>query len=108
GVLARLFGLAQHRLAQRERHEERVFRIAEEADRRAVPGVEDDAVVDRDVLDRLGQVVREARLEADLLGDRLLRIADQVYEHDAADKRSVSRVEHRATWIDGAGAGLAI
>jgi hypothetical protein len=44
---------ADHRLAQRQRHEERVFRIAEEADRRAITRVEDDAVVDGDVLDRL-------------------------------------------------------
>ena len=74
-----------------KRHEERVFRIAEEADRRAVAGVEDDPVVDRDVLDRFGEVVGEARLEADLLRDGLLRIAHQVDEHDAADEGSVCR-----------------
>ena len=75
--------------------------IAEEADRRAVAGVEDDAVVDRDVLDRFGEVVGEAGLEANLLGDRLLRIADQVDEHDAANERSVGLIEHRATLDDG-------
>jgi hypothetical protein len=36
--------LAHHRLAQAKRHEERVFRIAEEADGRAIARVEDDPV----------------------------------------------------------------
>src|SRR5690606_8949533 len=75
-------------------YEEGVFRVSEEADGRAVPGVEDDAVVDGDVLDGLRQVVREARLEADLLGDRLLGVPDQVDEDDTADESSVCRILH--------------
>ena len=80
------------RLAQREAHEQRVLRVAEEGERRAVAGVEDDAVVGRDVRQRLGQQRVQPLLVEDLLGDRLLRVLDDVEKHDAADEGAVDAV----------------
>ena len=77
-----------------EAHVQRVLRIAEEGERRAVAGVEDDAVVGRDVRQRLRQQRVQSLLEEDLLGDGLLRVLDHVEKHDAADEGAVDRGLH--------------
>jgi hypothetical protein len=87
--------LLHHHLAQLQGYDEGILRIAEEADGGAVSRIQDDAVVDRDVLDGLGEVAGEAGLEADLLGDRLLGITDEVDEHHTADESAVRLIEHR-------------
>ena len=58
-------------------HEQRVLRVAREADRGTVPGVENDAIGLRDVLERLGEQVVEPALHRELAGNRLFRIARQ-------------------------------
>src|SRR3970282_2117634 len=89
------------RLAQREAHVERVLRITEEGERRAVAGVEDDAVVGRDVRQRLRQQRVQSLLEEDLLGDGLLRVLDHVEKHDAADEGAIDRGLHYLTRMPG-------
>src|SRR3970282_2529407 len=95
------------RVAQREAHVERVLRIAEEGERRTVAGVEDDAVVGRDVRKRLRQQRVQPFLEEDLLGDGLLRVLAHVEKPDAADEGAVDRGLHYLTrmpgWAPGSG-----
>ena len=81
-------------VAQPRRDEERVLGIADEADRRAVAGIENDAVVDRDAAQRLGEQRVEAVLELALLDDGLARILDDVDEQNAADQGSVLEFRH--------------
>ena len=70
------------------RHEQRVFRVTDQAYRRAIAGVEDDAVSDGNILQRLRQQCVETILQPDLLGNRLARVLDNVEKHDAANEGS--------------------
>jgi hypothetical protein len=78
-----------HRVAELQADDERLLGVAEEADRGAVTGVEDDAVLGGDLAQRLHQELVERLLDLALLRDRALRVADEVHAHHAADEGAV-------------------
>ena len=51
-------------------NEEGVLRVTEKAHRRTIPGIENDALLQRDIGERIGEHRREAVLEQNLLRDR--------------------------------------
>ena len=61
-------GLARA-LVDLHRHEQRFFRLAEQTERHAVAGVDDDAIAFLDAGDRLADDLVEAHLHGDLQGD---------------------------------------
>ena len=79
---------------QRDANEQRILGIADKTDRRAVAGVENDAIVRGDILERLGEQRVELLFEPDLFGNRLPRILDDIDEDDAADECPVSPRQH--------------
>src|SRR5438034_1262199 len=86
--------LAGNGIAEAHSSEQGVFGVSEKAHGRAVPGVEDDAVVGGDAGDRLGQNGVEACLQRYLLGDRALRVLDAVEKEHAADECSIGMLRH--------------
>jgi hypothetical protein len=83
--------------------EQCIFGIAEKIHSDAVAGIEHDAVVDRDVLNRLGDRRVELLFYLELLGDLLLGVFDDIHEQDGANERPIGAVEHSRGLEDAAG-----
>jgi hypothetical protein len=72
-------------LAHAERNLQRVADISEKTQGGAVAGIEDDAVIYRNIADCHGKIGIEALFERNLPGDRLPGILDDIQEQHAAD-----------------------
>ncbi len=85
---------ARGALAHRQADDHRVLRVAEEHHRRAVAGVDQHAVAALEQVERFGERVIELLLDLLLLGDRLLRVGDEVEKQHAADQSAAGFVRH--------------
>src|SRR5262249_42871547 len=80
------------------------FRVTEECDGGAVAGIEDDAVALRNGLECLRDLIVEGFLQPVLLGNRPLRVADDVQEQHAANQRAADVFCHGSgRWMSRSG-----
>ena len=74
---------------QVHRDKQRIFGVVQEVDGDAIAGVENDAMVDRDLPDRVRDARGEPLLDLELLGDGLLGVVDDIQKQDGADERPI-------------------
>ena len=86
-------------------YKERVFRISQKTHRSTIPGIEDDALIGRNIFERIGEERSESVLEHELLRDRCFRIGNDIDKYNTADKSAISLIEDIAhcVWLDPVG-----